>query len=729
MPLPTLLEKGTVENDKSVTAKDYIINSLKKKIDNIPTGVSDRVLIIEAGTGSGKSVTIPPEIYMNLYNKLGRNIVVTQPRQVSAIRTVQLDIVKHYKFTIGKDIGFQTSSFSRKPINGLIFVTIGTLLQQLKRFTFAEFISTYSVVIIDEAHDRTIETDITIYFIKIFLESNWDNPRCPIFIFMSATLEKEIFLDYFKNPELISVKGRTYPIKEFWLDQPSSNYMYTIFDIIKNLRDKTDDYKNDYVKDILIFMFGDKPITKLMMMLDEYNAELPSDNKMCIIKFTSATYSDGQEDAKMLESNIDNIEIIVNDKKYKPKRKVIIATPVAETSITIDTLKYVIDSGFRRAVEFDPLLSINTNVIKPVSKDMATQRRGRVGRVAPGDWYPIMTEEVFNSLQENKFADMLTSDISSSLLAIIIKDGGYMGDIKLIEKFSSDSLLYSIEKLLLLGAIEVNHYKKDNGLTTEENIYRESISHFYYLPTDVGRCMNMFRKLNLESAKMILSGYNYGANILDLITIASLLQSQVTNFRYIPRKVFSSPTRNLFLLCDTFIDLIFLFDEFISQEPSNLRTWCEENNVSYINMLNASELRDSIIEDIVYMIGFDPLYNSMRIPASEYSLRSMLLNTPDIGVEEVIKLKSCIYSGYKQNILIYDDERECYITTKNVEIFSPTSLTNMVTDCCGTSTDVVMPRYMVYSNATSVIYQSQLLVNIDYYSVMDNFVDIDWSLI
>jgi HrpA-like RNA helicase len=728
MPLPTLLEKGTIEGVNYV-AKDYIIMRVKSKITDTPKNLGDKVMIIEAGTASGKSVTIPPEIHKKCADINTRNVIVTQPRQVSAIRTVQVDIIKFYDYEIGKDIGYQTSSFTRKPIKGLVFVTIGTLLQQFKIMTAEQLMAKYGVIIIDEAHERSIETDLTIYFIKTFLEENWENPKCPLFIFMSATLEKDVFMPYFNHPELIQVKGRTYPITEFFLPNPSNNYIYAITDRVMELHNRISDYTSE-LRDILVFTFGDAPIKRIKEILDEYNTSLPDNNKLCIIKFTTTTYSEGGEDAKWLEADIEGISVLIGDKYYKPKRKVILSTNVAETSLTIVTLKYVIDSGMVRQVEFDSLNAIVTNIIKPVSKDMAIQRKGRVGRVAPGETYPIYTEDTFNKLQNAKLSDMITNDISACLLALIVNNGGYDGTVKLLEDFPSDSIWYAMEKLQWLGAITFNDLDKSDVLNEmfDELSSRRKNKNFYYIPTNVGILMNKFRKIKLENIRMITSGYHFGANILDLITITALLEtSNLLARTYKPRKVYESAARNVFLLSDTFIDLIFLFEEFNNQDIYKVKDWCFEQGVNYTAMMSATEYRDTIIEDMMYAVGLDPLYNSLSISPIRYSLRNILLNTPDIGIDEIVKLKNCIAMGYIKSIAKFDDDKRMYITNRGVEVKCPDNLFRSIGECCKDTR--LLPRYIAYNNIVYGINRGEIETKIEYYSVLDNFVNIDYTIL
>lgn len=736
MPLPTLLEKNTIEphglsdEDKKYvannTAKDYIMKVVYGMYANKPKSMADKVLILVSGTGSGKSVTIAPEIYANHWKTMGRLIINTQPRQLSAIRTVQLDIMNHYShiFKLGENLGFQTSSFARKVDKGVIFATIGTLLQQMKLMSAERFMSRYSVIIIDEAHERSVETDLTIYFIKRFLAENWENPKCPIVIFMSATINTDIFAAYFMKPRIIKVAGRAYPVVEHFAERPATNYIWAIVDKIKELHaiqaDKASDGEASDDKedptagkqDIIVFMSSNQPIKMLVNILHNLNEELPSDNKLYPITLTSPTYASGGPDAKALEAPLSALRI----GDSIPTKKVIISTPVAETSVTIDTLKYVIDSGMRTAVEFDPVLEMNTIIIKPVSQDMAIQRKGRVGRVMAGDWYPIYDEATYKSLDTTKFPDIITNDISAAVLSLIVSatideagnlTGGFNGEMPLMGGVSAASLNYAIEKLYVIGAIRAY----PNGLRATPN----------------GVVMNKFRKLPVESIAMIMAGYHYGANVLDLITIAALVNSDVVSRKYRRRKIFDN-VYDAYLLADSFIDLIFLFDEFKEHcETGDIQQWCIDNAISYYSMMSAATLRDEIMEDMVFVIGLNPTYNGLRLPAVDYNLKVFLTKSLDVGIEEVRKIKASIAAGYRLNLATWDSVRRGYFTRKcPIEVANPFGEESALYFADGL--DYCPPKYLIFSEATYSYYRGKPSVSLELFSTMDNFCHIDWSL-
>ncbi len=703
--MPTLIERGTIglpnsatkqEKEKARTyiAKDYIVERVLDKFEpEHSKHWTDRVLILIAGTGSGKSVTIPPEVYMALRASMHRNVITTQPRTVSAIRTVQEDIQKWYPLKIGKDLGYQTSAITKKPIKGLLYATIGVLLQQLKIMETEMFMRKYGVIIIDEAHERSLETDMTMGFLKKVLVENWQDPYCPFIILMSATLELDRFTKYWgeksKTPEVINVVGKTYPIDEHFLPADAGNYMWKIVEIVKEIHKNEEDFDSD-LRDVLIFLHSESQIDKMIEILGGLNAEFT--HKIYPAKFTSGVYKNGGKPLQLLESPISKLKI----NGVAAKRKVIVATNVAETSLTIETLKYVIDSGFRTAVEFDPN-GFHTIVNKSVTQDMAKQRKGRVGRVAPGHWYPIYTEETYNEFQEAKFPDVITGELTQSLLSMIVRDGKY-GEFALMDPLPNDSLHYSLRKLYTIGAI------KFEGSDI--------------VPSELGLMINRFRKVSVENIRMILAGYHYGANILDLVTISALISSDKIKRRGYKMKEVFTRAEDAIYLNDSFIDLIFLFEDFCScvfnQGIAKAKKFCEDRFVSYEALLNIIDVRDELIEDMVGIVGFDPLYNGLQLEPSKYSLFNILRNSRDIGIDEVAKIKRCIYDGYRMNIATYNSQSGYYEYLGRA-IERP--------DVIGT------PKYLTFGSMVLMGFKGKYKYRIDNFSVIDNYIIHDPYLI
>ena len=713
--MPTLLETGQIilpkgkgkgidkkerERVDKLRAVDYVMEqigyklNLTRDLNNNIKSWPDKITILDAKTGSGKTTTIAAEIFKRFHSAIGRNIINTMPLTASAIRSAD-EVSDIFNLKMGKEVGFQIGTRSKKPVKGVLFATIGILTQQLKILEPDQLMSKYSVIIVDEAHERSLNLDLVLYFLKALLKNHWDNPRCPHIIFMSATLDLPRFIKYFSSgkshPQVITVAGQSYPIEEHFLDVSAGNYIWKIIDTAINIHKTNEDDFKESVRDILIFVNGKADTIRLINEFNKINETL--EHKIYPMEFSSTVFREGGKALDLFEAPIDTLKILGET----PKRKIIITTPAAESSITIRTLKYCIDSGFANLVEFDPQ-GYTTFIMKNITADSAHQRRGRVGRVAPGVWYPIYTKESYGKFREAKFPDIIITDVSPVILSLIVKDEGLeIEKLDMMDTPPGDALHYALEKLFFMGAINTD-----------------------ITPTETGRLMNRFRKLKLENIKMILSGYHFGANILDLITIAALSESRVCGRKYKPRQVVSD-SRMDFLVADTFIDLIFLFEEFrniVSGKNINLiHEWCGDNDVNFTEMVNVIKDRDSLIEDIVLTVGFDPLYNGIDIDPAEYSLSEMLKKHPDIAIDEVVKIKKCIYAGYGLNVAVLDDEdpRGGYKA-----LYGKYPIAGVPKG---------EPRFFIYNNLLLRDNRGKFTRTYNYYSVIDGFYSLDTTIL
>ena len=713
--MPTIIEKGKIKLPKgtdpnevkranNMRAIEYVMEQLGKKLNlesntmnkNI-THWSDKVLILEAFTGSGKTTSVAPAIFKSYFEKLNRNIINTLPLIASVINTVK-EVSAIFKMEVGETLGFQTGSVAKKPVKGVIYATIGILLQQIKVMTPEQFMQQYAVIIIDEAHQRSLDVDLTIFLLKRFIVEHWENPLCPHIIFMSATLNTAKFLDYFgeknKRPQFITVEGMSYPIYKNFLQHSTENCIKKAIEITLEIHtENTNDFDNtEHGGDILIFVSGKAETKAIIEALTEANKTL--ENKIYPAEISRNILTQGGKNSIIKDLPLNLLRI--NGKI--PKRKVIIATPAAETSITIDSLRYVIDTGFYNDVSIYPN-GFRTIVRKPITQDMAKQRRGRVGRLNIGIWYPIYTEDVYNSLQSTTFPEIITRDISKTLLSIIAKNGKFnIETLDMLDKPPGDNIHTALEKLYAIHAIYPD----------------TSIS-------EIGIYINSFRKIRIECGKMLLAGYHYGANIIDLITIVAMLETSEIFGRKYKRREILAPEYMDYFVADSFIDLLFLFNEF-TQYSTNVRKatqFCIDNYISYDKMLNVIELRDTIIEDMVLYVGFSPLYNGLGIKHNDYDLAKMLKKMPDIAIEEIIKIKKCIYSGFITNLatLIEEDGKAPFYRTrfgKRINKSPPG-----------------MPRFFIYNELLlrDINNIGKMKYEYEHYSVVDNFYDIDINLL
>lgn len=325
-----------------------------------------------------------------------------QPRRVAAT-TVAIRVAEEYGCELGKEVGYsirfedQTSAATR-----IKFLTDGLLIREA---LVDPLLSRYSVIMVDEAHERSISTDILLGLLKKIRKRR---PELRIII-SSATLQAEDFLNFFSNQEpwnnenevgsIISLEGRMYPVDILYLDSPTEDYVEKATSTVLDIHTKEPD------GDILVFLTGREEIDTVVQAVTERAAQLPSASQSILALPLYAGLSTEQQ-------------MLVFDSPPVNTRKVIISTNIAEASVTIDGIVYVIDSGFVKLRAFDPKTGIESLTATPVSKAAATQRAGRAGRTKPGKCFRLYTEKAFQILPDANIPEIQRSNLAPFILQL-----------------------------------------------------------------------------------------------------------------------------------------------------------------------------------------------------------------------------------------------------------------------------------------------------------------------
>lgn len=595
--LPTLFQKGFLldplhrtEVQKqldNLVPVEYIVDWFKLRLQR--TGIENRVLVLKSGTGSGKSSGGVVEIYRHIIlpdaksNKKTPGIIVTQPRVLTAIRNVYQILYNSSPdypsfLTLGDNIGWSTK-YNKLKIKryGILSATVGTLVAQLKSMTDDEIMQQYRVIIIDETHERDLQIDMTIALLKGFLKRNSQNPRCPFVMLMSATFEPEKFLRFFgveEETNFILVEGRAFTIHQHWdwnEGRTVNNYIKATATIVEKIcRENTHD--NWEQADILIFMPGKGEIKQVGDELYKVNLRLIDDKiaPMSILALDAdAQRTENRSYMMLSEPTPNQVFIDKSGSKYICGRRCIIATNVAETGLTLENLKYVIDSGFNREVEFNPNYSTTALLTKPAAKSRIMQRMGRAGRKFDGHFYSMYPLWLFNMLPDIQLPEILLNDVSGIMLDIIygqlldkLSSASSLEfrieDLDLLDIPSPDSLQNALERLFALGFVTfdapilTNNVKMDmnaiidadnqgwrkNGLGFINNRVDSNKIKFdgtdknnpKFGLTKLGQTALLFNGIRPESIRMILAGFSWDCSIFDLITIATYLNITANEF-------------------------------------------------------------------------------------------------------------------------------------------------------------------------------------------------------
>jgi HrpA-like RNA helicase len=365
---------------------------------------ANQVILVVSSTGSGKTVLVPKFALHALGYQTSR-IAVTLPKQIIAQSAAEF-AAKTLDVELGEEVGYQfkgSDRGTRGPNTRLLYATDGTIVARLLN---DHELKDFDAVIIDEAHERKVQIDFLLFLLKGTLKAR---PEFKLII-MSATVNEEIFESYFTEFRYVSLKigGRTnYPIESLFLDKPitEKDYIEKGYQILKDIV-TNDDPTMPGDHDILFF------VTSVNEALDvcERIAK-DSLNVYCIEVFA------GMDSGKQ--------ELAQDKDKYKKEsskgRKVVIATNVAESSLTIDGIKYVIDSGYELSGHYDADKRAKVLEKRLISRAQATQRKGRSGRTGPGICYHLYTEDAFeNTMMKYPEPTIRTSNIYGECLRLLV---------------------------------------------------------------------------------------------------------------------------------------------------------------------------------------------------------------------------------------------------------------------------------------------------------------------
>lgn len=381
----------------------HIINQLKR----------EQILLVISGTGSGKTVLLP-KLVLHYFDYKGK-IAITLPKRIIAKSAAEF-AAETLDVALGKEVGYQFKG-EKKNGDNLLYATDGTIVSILMR---DPLLSDFNAVIIDEAHERKVQIDFLLYLLKNVVINR---PEFKLVI-MSATVNEQIFKDYFNQFKFatINIGAKTnYPIDSIFLSEPlplfskENNYIAKANEIIKHIlkiNKITESNKNE-AHDILFFVVS---VNETLDFCRINTINLDRDETICLEVFAGIK-ADKQElaqDRELYKSKEDPF----TKKKYE--RKLVVATNVAESSLTIDGIKFVIDSGYELSSFYDPERRAKILNKQLISHAQAKQRMGRAGRTESGTCYHLYTRDMFNNMMPKyPISSILNSNIYDDCLKLL----------------------------------------------------------------------------------------------------------------------------------------------------------------------------------------------------------------------------------------------------------------------------------------------------------------------
>ncbi|WP_446290936.1 ATP-dependent RNA helicase HrpA [Vibrio vulnificus] len=570
---------------------------VSQKKDDIADAIAHHQVVIVAGeTGSGKTTQLP-----KICAELGRGkfglIGHTQPRRLAA-RSVANRIAEEMETQLGDFVGYKVRFNDQISENTQIkLMTDGILLAEIQH---DRFLNQYDTIIIDEAHERSLNIDFILGYLKELL------PRRPDLkvIITSATIDPERFSNHFGGAPIIEVSGRTYPVETRY--RPLGSETEDDRDQLEGIFDAVDELCDEGLGDILIFMNGEREIR------DTADALAKRKLKDTEIVPLYARLSAGEQ-----------------NKIFQPHtgRRIVLATNVAETSLTVPGIKYVIDPGTARISRYSYRTKVQRLPIEPVSQASANQRKGRCGRVQEGICIRLYSEDDFNSRPEFTDPEILRTNLASVILQMTALGLGDIEAFPFVEAPDKRNILDGVRLLEELGAINSNAKDPKKRLTA------------------VGKQLARL-PIDPRLARMVLEAPRLGC-LKEVMIIAAALSIQDPRERPSDKQQSADDKHRRFYHEDSdFLTFVNLWNHIQKQQKAlsgnQFRRQCKDD---YLNYLRVREWQDVYFQ----------IHQSMR--EMEFKLNS------EPGSYDAVH--SAILTGLLSHIGMKDQEKNEYHGARN----------------------------------------------------------------
>ncbi|GAA5900695.1 uncharacterized protein JCM6883_002924 [Sporobolomyces salmoneus] len=648
---------GRVSTNLGVSERRNRLPITKQRDSLLYTLEQHPVVVLQSPTGTGKSTQLPQFLLEAGWAKEGKLIGITQPRRVAAISVAQR-VAEEVGCVLGDEVGYNVrfeslSSASTK----ILYQTDGMLFREI---LLDPLLSKYSVIMVDEAHERSCYTDLLLGVLKKIRKIR---PELRIII-SSATIEAQLFVDYFNDSTstseppstlltnlngssstdagepprkksrwdkkeklpppvkdqavMVRLEGKAFPVEVCYLEEATNDVVLkaveTVFDI----------HLKHPQGDILVFLTGREEIDRCLQMISDYLHRLPQGSPpLSFLPLHSGLSTEAQ--------------LAAFEPPARGSRKVIVSTNVAEASVTIEGIKFVVDSGLVKLKSFDPTTGMESLLVTPCSLASLSQRTGRAGRTSPGKCFRLFPSSSLSSLLPTTPPEITRSDIS--LLLLQLKSLGIKNLVRGFDWLESPSAMMmerGLEFLTCLGALD-----EESGELTDPLGKRMS-----EVPVDP------------MMSKILLDSHRYGCSD-EILTIAAMTSVQERFFPPLPLSDDDRLTRELFL------QNVFILDDegngssSIRGELERRKFTVEEgDHLTALNAFNAfvKHGRKSSKWCHTHRLNFRALSRalSIRTQLSKYLTR---FGVPLIscGTDDS-KVRKCLVSGYFRNAAVWRDD-------------------------------------------------------------------------
>ncbi|XP_057662681.1 putative pre-mRNA-splicing factor ATP-dependent RNA helicase PRP1 [Diorhabda carinulata] len=509
-------------------------------------------IVVVGETGSGKTTQMSQWCVEYSMRISGKCVCCTQPRRMSAI-SVAHRVAEEMNVALGQEVGysirFEDCSSERTILK---FITDGLLLRE----AIGDYcLDNYQCILLDEADERTLNNDILMGLLKEIMKQRKDLKV----LIMSATLDAAKFQKYFNNAPLMNIPHKNYPVEIFYTLEPENNYLMTAISTVIKIHSSI-----NLEGDIILFLTGQEEIEEACRSIEmEVNRLGPVVGELkCLPLYSSLPLKLQQRIFEDPPPNKSNGAI---------SRKVIVSTNIAEKSMTIDGVVFVIDSGLVKQKRYNPKTRIESLIVEPISKASARQRAGRAGRTKPGKCFRLYTQQTFEfQMQDSTCPEILRSNLGTVLLQL--KKLGVDDIIKFdfMDSPPPEAIMRALELLINLNALDVHG-----------NL------------TDLGAFMAEF-PLDPPLAKMLVVSYKHKCTN-DILTIAAMLSVPKCFERpYQEKKAADEAKMCLTHLDGDHLTLLNVYNSF----QSNMKDpqWCVKNFISYESLKLADNIRHQLFK-------------------------------------------------------------------------------------------------------------------------------------
>ena len=584
-----------------------------EKLDEIKKAIAEnQVTIICGETGSGKTTQLP-KICLELGRGAAGLIGHTQPRRLAA-RSVAERIAEELKSEIGSAVGYKVRFTDHTSRDACVkLMTDGILLAETQT---DRYLAAYDTIIIDEAHERSLNIDFLLGYLKQLL------PRRPDLkvIITSATIDAERFSQHFNGAPVLEVSGRTYPVEILYRPLTSKDEDDAEVELTDAIVDAADELARHGEGDILVFLPGEREIREAAEALRKSTLRR---NDEILPLFARLPHAE-------------------QHKIFHPsgvKRRIVLATNVAETSLTVPGIKYVIDTGLARVKRYSARAKVEQLHVEKISQAAARQRSGRCGRVSAGVCIRLFSEEDFNSRTEFTDPEIVRSNLAAVILRMAALKLGDVAAFPFLEMPDSRYINDGFQVLLELGAVN-----EHNGLTKlGEQMAR--------LPIDP------------KIARILLAAKKHDC-MAEILVIASALSIQDPRERPLEARDAAAKAHERFTDKQSdFLAYLNIWDSFQRERDKGLSNkqlvqWCRQYFLSHLRMREWRELHHQLAQTAIEM-GLTTKEAAFRRPpevkqltssenAGDQDLSAKLKQKQLDKKQHRVQIRSAKEAGYEQ---------------------------------------------------------------------------------